>query len=120
MNKVEFVKHKGRKILIMDATDCKDPAENIATLEEAEQIIRLEPPHSVLLLTDVTGVRYNQEVVGRLRRFSAIIGPHVKASTTVGIDGMKKIVVQTLNYLTGRKIEIHPDRDSAKDWLVSQ
>ena len=120
MTKIDYVMHKGRKILIMDASGCTDIAENIRTLEQTEKMILEEPPKSVLLLTNVSGLRYNNQLVDRLKQFSKTVSPRMRASTVVGVEGIKKIIVQGIILLTGRKIEVHPTVEEAKDWLANQ
>jgi len=120
MNTSEFVMHKGRKILIMDASGSSDFAANVRILEETEKMILTEPPKSVLLLTNVSGAYYNHAVVERFKKFSKNIGPNIRASTVVGVEGIKIIILQTIIFLTRRKIEMHATVEEAKDWLALQ
>ncbi len=59
---------------------------------------------------------YDREGAEHMKKFSATVTPHMKASLVVGVEGLKKIVVQTLIALTGRQIVLR----QAMDWLADQ
>ncbi len=120
MERVYFTERNGRRILVQDLTDSKSVEESIATFDRTEALIRQEPPQSVRLLTNVTNAHYTTEAVDRLKRFSRDVTPWIHVSATVGISGIKRIIVQSLNRLTGRQIKICDTADQALDWLARQ
>jgi len=61
MKRVKCIYHNGRQIIFLDFSGCN--VEDFPTIiKEAEKLIRMEPPNSVLTLTDVTDAKYNLEV----------------------------------------------------------
>ncbi len=120
MDRVYFKEHRGVKILILDLTDSKSVQENIAGFEQAERIILQHPAKSVRLLTNVTNAHYSTQAVDRMKQFSKTVTPQMLASAAVGVGGIKKIILQSLNRLTGREIKMFDLAEPALDWLSSQ
>ncbi|MGC4120101.1 MAG: hypothetical protein QM765_37075 [Myxococcales bacterium] len=50
----------------------------------------------------------------------AINAPYVKAGAVVGVTGLKKIVLNTLNLMTSRGFRAFDAREKALDWLAQQ
>jgi len=120
MPTVDFMQHKGLRVPSLDVSGSGDVGQGVAAFRSAQARVVAEPSKSVRLLTDVTGAHYNAEAVGVIKDFSRAITPNVKASAIVGVDGMKRIVVQSLLEVTGRDMHIFGTREQALDWLVAQ
>ncbi len=120
MTKVEYLMHKGAQILVLDVSHSHSVEENLAAFHQAREIILKQPPKSVKLLTDVTRAHYTPQAMDTLKEFSKSITPHIMASAVVGISGIKRILVQSLIKISGRKIETFEDREKALDWLAGQ
>jgi len=120
MDRVKYLNHRGRDILIQDLTDSKSIEENIVVFDQTQGIIFAQPPKSVLLLTILINTHYSSKAVDRLKKFSLEVTPYIKASAAVGISGIKKVVYQTLSKLIGRKIHLFDSIDQALDWLAEQ
>lgn len=117
MERVKFIQHKWRQLLLLDFSCCS-VHEAIITMDKAKKIIRSQPQSSVLILTDVTDARYNLEVVEKLKEFTNGNNPYVKASAVVGLDGLKKIVYNAVVMFSGRRLSVFEDIEKAKDWLI--
>ena len=120
MPKVEFILHKGVRILTLDVRGSKEVEQNIEACRLAQALVMKEPLKSVRLLTDVTDAHYTSEGVSALKEFSKAITPYMKASAVVGFVGLKSIIFQSLIKLTGREIKLFNTREDAKDWLSGQ
>ena len=79
----------------------------------------LQEEKSVLLLTNVTNTHYDVVAIEHLKDFSKSITPYVKASCAVGVSGIKKVIVLSLNRISGRNIHLADNVEQAKDWLVN-
>ena len=119
MDRVRFLDHKGRKILLVDCSGA-----DIETIREttrrAKPIIACEPKNSLLILTDITDVPNTREASSISADFANHNKPFIKASAIVGVDGLKKAAFQAVVFLTGRKIKSFASRDEALEWLASQ
>jgi len=120
MPSVAFIQHKGVRVLLLDVTHSPNEADNAAAFKTAQEMVGREPPQSVRLLTDVSGTHYTSEGVDVMKAFSKAVTPQMKASAAVGITGLKRVIVMSLNALTGRDIKMFDTREAALDWLAEQ
>jgi hypothetical protein len=119
MERVKYITHKWMQILLLDFSYCgADDAQK--TMDIAKRLIRAESESSLLILTDVTGARYNLETVEKLKDFANGNKPYVKASAVIGLDGMKKIIYNAVRIFSGRNIPAFDDVEKAKEWLIKQ
>lgn len=119
MERVRFIQHQWRQILIIDFSYCT-VQEALVTMDEARKIIRIQPEETLLILTDVTEGKYNMDVIESLKEFTAGNKPYVKASAVVGLDGLKKAIYNMVVIFSKRKIPVFSDAQEAKDWLILQ
>lgn len=119
MKPCEVVIHQGKAVVIVDISDTT-PQEAIDYFPQAAQIIATFPPQSALILTDSTNARFSQESVNALKAFAAGNTPYVKASATVGSEGLREILLHSVERHVSRKIDAFDSRAEALDWLVSR
>ena len=119
MQRVKPINHYGKQLLLLDFSGARKEDFPVA-LEEAEKSIRNQPLNSVLTLTDVSGARYNEEIVQTIKEFTKGNKPFVKAAAVVGLDGLKKIICSTVMLFSQRNLKAFDDIEKAKDWLSQQ
>jgi hypothetical protein len=119
MKRVKYIYHNGRQLLFLDFSAC-NVQDFTPIIEEAEKLIRSEPPASVLTLTDVTAAKYNLEITQKLKEFVKSNKPYVKAGAVVGLDPLKKIIYNGVMHFSGRNLVAFDDIEKAKDWLADQ
>lgn len=118
MEQVQFIKHGGKEILFLNFSGCK-PHEALPIIEEAKKAIRTRPEQSVLTLTDVTDMRFNEQVTAQMKEFTAHNKPYVKAAAVVGVVGIKKILFEAVMLFSKRKLHAFDAVGQAKDWLIT-
>jgi len=119
MERVKFIIHKWRQILLLDGSHCS-LEEAIKGIDEAEKVIRSQPESSLLILTDVTGARYDLEVIEKLKEFTNGNKPYVRASAVIGLDTLQKVVYNAVTLFSKRTFPVFDDIEKAKDWLIEQ
>lgn len=119
MERVKFINHKWRRILLLDGSHCTVD-EALSSIDEAKEVIRSQPEASLIILTDVTGARYNLEVVEKLKEFTAGNKPYVRASAVVGLDRFQKVFYNAVALFSRRTFPVFDDIEKAKDWLIEQ
>ncbi len=119
MKRIQIIDYKDKEIIYLDFSDC-NVDEVFEIIEVAKKIIRVQPHNSVLTLTNVTGTKYNREVIQALKEFANDNKPFVKAGAVVGIDGLKRIVYDAITRFSGRNLPAFNDNEKAKDWLTKQ
>jgi hypothetical protein len=120
MERVRFIKHKGRDIICIDISNSKSEEENIEVLQKAREFIDVQAPKSALLLTDVTNAHYGPRGAEAMKAYSKANTPFVKASAVVGVTGIKRVIYQAIVKMTGRHIATFDTVEQALDWLAVQ
>lgn len=125
---IEFVEHKGAKILVVDFTPVANlgarspefmPAVRNA-FEVAQGRISQEAPGSLRILSDFGDSTFNMEITQLAKAYAQHNTPYIKASATIGIGALQKIVVKATARLLRRTIRVFDTRAAALDWLAEQ
>ena len=116
MGRVAFIKHNGKEILFLDFSNCK-PEDVLPVIDEAKKAIRTRPENSVLTLTNVTNTRFDERVSEQMKQFTTHNKPYVRAAALVGVEGIKKIILQAVMLFSKRKFHTFETIESAKNWL---
>ena len=119
MDRVAFFTHLGKEILLLDFSRLK-ANEALALIDPAKAVISKKPPHSVLTLTDVTEMSFNEELSQRFKDFTTHNRPYVRAAAVVGVTGLKRIIYNAVIIFSRRHIATFDDREAAKKWLAEQ
>jgi hypothetical protein len=119
MRGTQFVLHKGKQIIFVDFKDCNEK-QSLQVIAEGVKLIRALPPKSVLVLSDFTNAIPAPQLIQALREFVSGNTPYVKASATMGLNGISKVLFDATMRFTGRNIPVFDDVQKAQDWLVSQ
>ena len=120
MERIRFIEHRGKRILLIDYSGIRRTDEAIATIEHVRAFVARQPPRSLLLLSDVKDTHYNSAVLQKMKELAAANEPFVKASAVVGMSGLHRIAYQGVILLTRRKVQTFDTRDEAMDWLAEQ
>jgi hypothetical protein len=119
MERVQFIQHKGKKILHLNFANCSVD-EVLQTIEMSKAAIRTQSSGSVLTLTDVTNAAFNSKVSEAMKGFVIHNKPYVVAAAVVGVTGLKQVILNAVMKLSGRKLTAFNTLAEAKDWLAAQ
>ncbi len=116
------INHKGKAMICLDVSEMviKEKAEYQSCIARAKEKIRKNAPKSVLLITHVTGTRFDMEMAENMKDYANCNTPYVKASAIVGLKGLQKVIYLAVRKLTGREFYLAETMDEAKDWLAEQ
>ena len=120
MNRISFVEHLGKKIIVMDFSQLRPGDEFISGILEAKAWFASQPAKSALSIFDATGAVYNMQVVNVLKAFTKHNEPFIKASTVIGVEGLVSVALAAVAKFSGRTFKTFKDRPSAMDWLAEQ
>jgi hypothetical protein len=105
-------------IVLQDFSGIGSVPEALAAIAEARTFMAARAPdRSTLLLTDVTGSTFTQEVVDALRGLAEHHRPYVKASAIVGLTAIMRVVYRMLVAITRRDIKLFESREEAVEYL---
>lgn len=119
MSRIQIVPHKGKQIVYLDFSGCK-VVDLLPIIDEAKRTIAKQPKESALVLSNVTDTEISKDTSALMKDFTTHNKPYVKASAIIGVDGLKKIIYNAVQAVSGRHISSFATLDQAKDWLVSQ
>ena len=118
MEHLTKITYKGNQIFLLDGSG--GPEVLLETISQARKEIDLQPPKSVLIITDVTRAEWDGKVIQALKNFTRDNTPFIKASAVVGVTGLNRIMLETVKRITGREFGICKDIEEAKEWLIRQ
>ena len=118
MERVTFINHNGKEILFVDFSNCK-PGDVFLVIDEVKRTIRTRPENSVLTLTDVTNMRFDDRVSDQMKEYTAHNKPYVRAAAVVGVEGVKKVILNAVMLFSKRKFQTFDTIERAKNWLAA-
>lgn len=117
MNRISYLAHKGIQLLFADYSNYQ-PEEMIKAFFELGEILKEADENSVLLLEDVSNVRFNQDVVKARRALLMQYKGKLKKVAMVGVEGLRKIVHDDVQEKADIELPTFETLDEAEDWLV--
>ncbi len=120
MDRIQFINHKGKKILLEDFSNIRPGIEFKDTLQKAQDMIASQPAKSVLALFDASGASFNNETLSAVKEFTRANTPYIKAACVVGITGLLQVAMVAASKFSGRDFILFKSRDEALEWLATQ
>lgn len=118
MERVQFVTHKGKKILLEDFSNLNPGQEFTKTFKKAQGMIAAEPKNSVLAVFDATGCSFNSDMIDQMKNFTKANTPFIKKSAVVGMNGLLQVALSTVSKFSGRDFISFKTREEAMDFLA--
>ncbi|MBV8475312.1 MAG: hypothetical protein JOZ36_01500 [Acidobacteria bacterium] len=119
MERIRFITHQGKEILLVDLSNC--------SAKEVERIARSVPTHvttqargSVLLLADLTGASFDREAIRSMKESAVFDKPHIKKTAWIGADSLPHVYQDGLRTFSRRSFPTFRSREEALDWLVTE
>ena len=117
MERVRFVTHDGKQILIADLTHC--------SATEVESIVRAlpdrvtsQPLQSVRLLVDFSGASFDEEALRTMKETAAFDKPYIKKVAWVGANSLPDSFLELISQFSGREFPLFKNVLVALDWLA--
>jgi hypothetical protein len=119
MERISFIKHKGKPIMLVDLSNC-EAKEILLLLDEAQRTVARHERGSLLTLGDMTGAHIDRAVATRMKEVLVLDRPFVKRSAWVGVDSVPRVYYENIKTFTQRQLPSFKTREEAMDWLVSE
>jgi Tfp pilus assembly PilM family ATPase len=117
MDRVRFITHQGKQILLVDYTNCTRQT-LLDILKERERIVLAQPKGSVLMLVDLTGAQFSKDTVEEVKVVAVRERDRVKRAALVGEETQPKVFRDAVRTFAARDYHPFPTREAALDWLV--
>ena len=119
MDRVRFLTHQGKQVLLVDYSGCARQTV-LDILKERASIVLAQPPGSVLLLVDVTGSQFSKDEIEEVKKVAVRERDRVKRAAVVGVESVPKVLVNAVQTFAVRDYHPCPTREAALDWLVQE
>ena len=119
MDRVRFITHKGKKVLLVDYTDLADESELLKMIEQREFLVDSQPKKSVLMVINVSGAKFSKEVLTRAKEANVYDLPYVRRAALVGVEDRQKPAVDAVAMFAKRHWETFGTLAEALDWIVA-
>ena len=116
-DRVGFIAHKGKRVLLIDFTNCT-PEEVKSIADDAREIITVQPQDSVLVLADFTGAQFSREAVTRIKEVTTYDRPYVKRAAWVHTESLPKVFYNAIKTFSRREFPTFESREQALEFLV--
>ena len=120
MERVRFITHKGKQVLLLDYHGLHDEAEALAMVEERKRLVTSQPKSSVLTVADIGGARLSKAVLSKVKEANVYDLPYVRRAALVGVDAKQKLKVEAVETFSHHHHELFATLAEALDWLVSE
>jgi hypothetical protein len=118
MDKVKFIEHNQKKILLIDFFDC-NVEKALQIIEEGKSVMKQQAECSVLSLMNFNNENaFLPDLFQAMKEFARHNKPYVKASAVVVYKDMHKLFIQTMALIADRNFRIFDDAEEAKNWLA--
>ena len=87
MDRVRFITHQGKRILLVDLTNCS-AKDVMKVMAEVQRIVTAQPRESTLTLGDLTGAQFSRDAITRMKEVAVFDRPYVKRAAIVGAESL--------------------------------
>lgn len=116
--RVEWISHKGKKILFINYSEIKSQGEMLEVLNESLKIIR-EASGTILALSDMTNASVGPDFMKEAKEKGKELAGKAEKTAILGITGLKSMLLKGYNLFTGETMKPFSTREEALDYLAS-
>jgi hypothetical protein len=120
MDRVRYITHKGKKVLLVDYTGLSHEAEILKMLEQREFLVDSQPKHSVLMVIIVSGAKFSKDVLTRAKEANVYDLPYVRRAALVGVSDNQKVAIDAVSMFAKRHWEKFATLAEALDWIIAE
>ena len=119
--RIEEFTCEGKDFIYFDLSEFKTNTEYTNLTEAAKERMVKYAENSLLTITNISNVWFDTETKRIIANWMKYNRPYVKYGAVIGFDGIKRMMVNAIFKLSGRKnICFVPDRKHAIEWLLKQ
>ena len=119
MDRIRFITHGGKQVLLIDASDCTTE-ELLEVMEETRRQVTAQPRNSVLTLSDLAGGEFRRDAITRMKEVAVFDRPYVKRAAIVGAESLPNVFYEALKTFSRREFPRFNTREEAMNWLVRE
>jgi hypothetical protein len=119
--RIEQFEREGKKFIYYDLSYLKNNTQFREFIAYAKGVIQGYPKdNSLFSITNIEGVIYDSETKTIIAEWMDFNRPHIRQGAVVGLDGIKRIMVNSILKMSGRNnMRFFRTRDEAVKWLAA-
>ena len=103
MERFEEFTRGSKKFIYIDFSGLKTDDDFLAAIKTVEPIIAKYPEHSLYTITNIADIRFDTRSKEIVANYIGNNAPYIKHGAIIGVDGIKKIMLNSIFQLSGRK-----------------
>jgi len=103
MKRIEQFTHDDRDFVYLDLSGFKNNDDFIGFINESKPIISKYAENSLYTITNIEDIRFDSKTKEVVAEWTECNKPYVKRGAVIGINGIKKIMVNAIFAISGRK-----------------
>jgi len=119
VDRVRFIAHQGKQILLIDMTNCVSE-EAMLIASEVQRVVTAQPRNSLLTLSDLTGGEFRHDAITRMKEVAVFDRHYVKRAAIVGAESLSNVFYEALKTFSRREFPRFNTREEAMNWLVRE
>jgi len=120
-NRIEEFMLDGKNFIYLDLSEFKENNEYKEFVEVAKKRMAKYAECSLFTITNIRNVKFNSETKKIVAEWMQHNRLYVKHGAVIGFDGIKRMLVNTIFKMSGRKnMMFFPNREQAVEWLLKQ
>jgi len=121
MSRIEEFERDGKHFIYFDLSGFGTNDAFLRIIEESEPIVGKYANMSLYTITNIEGVKFDTKTKKVVAKWMEYNKPYVKYGVLIGVDGIKKIMVEAIFALSGRKnMSLASAKEEAVAWLLRQ
>ena len=123
MERIEAFTRDGKNFIYIDVSNVKNNNDFTRIADVAQQTIGKHSENSVHTIINIENILFDTETKEIAAKCLKHNNPYVKYSVVIGLDSIKKIMVNAVLKLSGRnKMKMHfaYTKEQAIEWLLQQ
>lgn len=114
---LSIIEQSGKKILCANHQEAS-PEELLEQIKQSEEIILKMNNPELLLLIDIRNCDLTEDAVNQFKDTAQKIKNFRQRTAVIGVSGIRKLLLISINKFTGIEAKAFDDESSAKNWLV--
>ena len=121
MERVEEFTQDGKNFIYIDFSGLKSDIDFTEIIKGVKMSVASYPERSLYTITNIENVRFDTNTKEIVAKYMEHNKPYVRCGAVVGLDGIKKMLVQTVMKLSGRSnLHFAFTKKQAIEWLLEQ
>ena len=121
MERIEEFKLEGKDFMYIDLSGLMSNDEFLKLTGIVESLMAKYPEHSLYTITNIENIRFGPGSKEMIAKYLESNKPYVKYGVVIGMDGIKKAIVNVAFKISGRdNIHFAFTKDKAIEWLLRQ